>query len=650
MFCLMPAQVDQFIVALRNGKINPEKLADMSSAERNKFLAGIVGEGNAQSVNSLFESKLLLKNQQRGMVTWAKQVSNITPAARRDMIKKIENMQKVLDPGEQKDFMRDLTATRLGTNVTREEAKQIADLSKKVTEAEAKRNKDKTFATNDERMAYGRAVEDLTQYVADLKKEADKIRISDFKTPLPTLGRAANKVAGNLKSLTASMDNSSIFRQGWKTFITNPKIWRKNAANTFINGAKVFGGKNVMREVNADIISRPTYDKMVRAKLAIKNPEEAFPESWAEKVPVYRRLYNASQDAYTAFVYQTRADVFDKYLQIAEKSGVDIGNKKELEAIGKLVNSLTGRGDVGALEPVANVLNNVFFSPRFLKSNIDTLTVHALDKNITPFARKQAAKNLLKIISATSAILATADAVLPGSVEWDPRSSDFGKIRVKDTRFDVTGGMGSLAVLAARLARQESKSASTGKVTKIDSGDIGAKSTTDTVNDFFMNKVSPAVGLAIKLREGRDSMGREISPGKAIAGATIPIGIQNVAENYSNPNSANPLAAYIADALGISASTYSPSEESWENSKSKELTSFKAAVGPDKFKAASKEFDKQYNEWIAKTLKDSRYKALSSDEKAGLITSKKSKIKKEIFKSNGFKYKAQKKDSNKELL
>ena len=88
MFCLPKEFSTKFLNSLREGKIIPEKLMDMSSAERRTFFESIVGE-NAQSVNALFESKLLLKDQKRGLVTWAKQITGISEAARRDMLSKI---------------------------------------------------------------------------------------------------------------------------------------------------------------------------------------------------------------------------------------------------------------------------------------------------------------------------------------------------------------------------------------------------------------------------------------------------------------------------------------------------------------------------------------------------------------------------------
>lgn len=652
-FCLLPETTLKFKQALKNGTINPEKMANMSSVERRDFLAGIVGKNHAKAVNSLFESKILLKNQKQGYLTWAKQVSGISPAARRDIVRKIERMQTILDPADSKQFMEDLTATRLGVDVTETEAKTIADLSKKVSDTEALRRPDKTFPTKEDRLNYGRAVEDLTDYVSELKINADKIKGSDLRR-LPVkpglLGKFVSRAAGNLKSLSASLDNSSIFRQGWKVMLTDPEVWAKNAVQTFATAAKTVGGKNVLREVNADIISRPNYDRMIRAKLAIKDPEEAFPESLMGKVPALGRLYKASEAAFTGFQYKNRADVFDKYLEIAKKGGVDIDDTEQLRAIGKLINSLTGRGSLGKAEPMATGFNNLFFSPRFLKANYDTLTMHSLglESGMTPFARKKAATNLVKIIGGTAAVLATANALAPGSVELDPRSTDFGKIRIGDTRFDVSGGMSSIVVLAARLISKESKSSTSGDISKLNSDEFGSKTWDQVALDFFTNKLSPAAAGVVKGYEGRDFNGNDTNVAQELIKSTLPISFSTFMELQSNPKAAPVLQSMIADGLGIGANTYSSmKEDSWKRSTNEELQAFKSSVGDDKFKEANKKFDDQYNEFTMNVERDPEFKSFTDKEKKSVLSGKDTELKKQIFKEYGFKYDTPKRDRTK---
>lgn len=552
MFCLPKNLATEFKNRLKSGEISPEKLTEMTTSERRTFFSSFLGENNAKQINAAFEGKLLLKNQQQGIITWAKSVSGMKPEVKRSLIDRVEKMTNILQPKEMDSFLGDLVEKRLGIDVTMEEATKIADLSKHISDTK------KVMEEGGDRLAYGKAKVDFYNYTNGLKNEAEKKGVLQrIIHPLDT----AVEVAGLSKSLNASMDNSSIFRQGWKTLLTHPRTWLPNAADTFLNMARTIGGKEVMNVVNADILSRPNYSLMQKAKLAVGTAEESFPTSLPEKIPVLGRLYKASESAFTAFIHRTRADVFDKYIEIAKKSGVDLNDKLQIESIGKLVNSLTGRGNLGKIEPVAGVINNAFFSPRSVKAHIDTLTLHSMDK-MSWFARKQASINLLKIVTATAGILALADTVSPGSVEWDPRSADFGKIKIGNTRFDVTGGMGSLVTLAARLITKSSKSSTTGIVTPLDSDKFGSMTSGDIVANFFSNKLSPAYSVIKDLVSQKTFEGEKPTIGGELKKLFTPLPVSNYLKTKDDPEAANPLLILIADGLGISANTYSrkPSE------------------------------------------------------------------------------------------
>jgi hypothetical protein len=330
-----------------------------------------------------------------------------------------------------------------------------------------------------------------------------------------------------------------------------------------------------MNELNADIVSRPNYDLMQKAKLDVGAMEEAFPTALPEKIPVLGKVYKATENAYTAFVRKTRADVFDKYIEIAKNTGVDLTDK-ELISIGKMVNSLTGRGDLGKLEMVSKELNNVFFSPKMLKSQVDVLLQPLTGAGGSNFVRKQAALNLLKIISGTATVLGVAKAVNPDSVDFDPRSSNFGKIKVKDSRFDVTGGMSSLATLAARLIPTKhnnswgnyTKSSTSDKVTALNMRDkqgnpiYGGQTAQDVVIDFFSNKLSPAAGILRDLARGQTFEGSKPTLKNEGLSLITPLPVKTFQELQNNPNSANILVGMIADALGIAVNTYSPKKPS----------------------------------------------------------------------------------------
>ena len=178
----MPKLADKFKKMLISGEINPEKLNAMTSEGRREFFAKILGEDNARNVNSLFESKLLMKNKQLAMINWAKQVAGIKPEVRRDLISRIERMdERVLNPAGEDEFLADLARTKLGTDVTFEEAKVITDYSKVVSGT-----KDALSKAPDDlklREDYGRSLLDMNEYLNSIAPSKDNIAISVANLP-----------------------------------------------------------------------------------------------------------------------------------------------------------------------------------------------------------------------------------------------------------------------------------------------------------------------------------------------------------------------------------------------------------------------------------------------------------------------------------
>lgn len=559
-YCLIPKLAEEFKQKLIDGTYKPEELIAMTSAERRALFAESLGEENAKNVNALFESKLLLKSQQQGMINWAKQVTGISKATQQDLIARIERLDKALTPEEEDKFLADLVAKRLGTEITYEEAGKIAELTKKISDGKI------VIESGGDRMDYGHAVVELNNYMNEIKQEANKLTPSDFKkNPFASTGKVISNVLGTAKSLKASLDDSAIFRQGWKAMLTHPGLWFKNGVESFANLIKTFGEDNVMDELNADIASRPNamngYYK--KSGLATGTLEEDFPTTLAERIPGLGKIYKASEVAYTAFVHKLRADVFDKYIDIANKTGVDLSDD-ELKSIGKLVNSLTGRGGLGSFEPVANIVNNVFFSPRATAATFQTFTQPFTGAGGSNFVRKQAAINILKIIAGTAVILATAKAIDDKSVDLDPRSADFGKIKVGDTRFDVSGGMSSVITLISRLITKSTKNTTTGVINPINAKDkngkpsFGAETGVDIAVDFLSNKLSPGGTLFLDWLKGSDFQGNKLTIKGELNNMFTPLPIANYIELKNDPNSANKLVSMLADALGIATNTYAP--------------------------------------------------------------------------------------------
>ena len=179
-FCLPKEFSDKLLVALRNGKIVPEKLIKMSSEQRRTFLEDIVGKENVKDVNAQLESKLILKDQKKGLVTWAKKLTGITEATRQDILSKIERMKNILEPKTERAFLEDLVAKRLKTDVTFEEAKTIVESAKQVKELKESIPVDSPIRSK-ERLEYGTAEVLFRDYIDALKLKDPRTKLQVFK-------------------------------------------------------------------------------------------------------------------------------------------------------------------------------------------------------------------------------------------------------------------------------------------------------------------------------------------------------------------------------------------------------------------------------------------------------------------------------------
>ena len=640
MDCIPKYIVNDFKAKLKNGEITPEKLLNMTSQERHDYFKDVFGMNNASKINSLFESKMLLKSQQQGIIKWAKEIIT-DKQAQKDIISRVNKMQSLLTPDKEEAFLQDLVGHKLGTTVSMSEA---ANLSSMAMDANQKKEAIKETSTigSKERLSYGMAKVEFEDYFNGLKDRAKSKGLREWIMPR-NWGEAITNFSGFMKSLKASLDNSVIGRQGLNTLVNDPDIWLKNSVQSFKDFYTSAKGGDALKVTRADIASRPNalnglYRKQ---KLAVGVTEESYPTSLPEKIPLIGKLFKGSQDAFTGWQYRTRADVFDRLADVIQKSDGDI------EGLGKFVNSFTGRGDMGKLEPASDTLNKLFFAPRFLKANIDSLTGYIFNKNMSSQVRKMAAIASLKRLGATAITLGLVDIIgrafgHDDIIEWDPRSSSFGTIKIGNTRFDITGGMKSIVTLAARLLTLSSKSSSTGIVSKLNDPRFGAKKAGDVLVDFANGKLSPGARLALNLLNNEDFKGREMTAGGIALEVFEPIPISNARELMDDPNSAPIILALISDALGVGTNTYGI-EKDWEVKTTEKMKAFKEKVGAKKFKRANDKFNKEYNEWFDKTKLSQRFHSLSDDDKRKVLSKKSSELKDKILSSYGFFYKSDKK-------
>jgi hypothetical protein len=572
--------------AIRSGVITPEKMISISSKERQAVLGEIVGPENVQWVNAALESKILLKDQRRGMVSWAKKVAGLSEPVRRDLISRVQRENRLLDPENSGSFLESLAAKTMGHEISFAEAKNVSSLASQVKVNKA-RVKETDPIKSDSRLAYGAAVVRFKDYVGELKQQAGKVGPMWYvKHPFQSIHRSA----GVAKSMLSTLDNSFFGRQGIKVLWTNPDIWLRGFVKSWGDIGKELAGRDAMFAIRSDVYSRPNSlnGKYAAAKLDLGiGTEEAFPSHFPSRIPILGRVFKGAESAFNGGAMRFRADIGDRVIAAAERNGVNVLDSAQVEPLGRIVNSLTGRGNIGRLDAFGQEVNALIFSVKFLKANFDTLTAHQFQKDITPYARRVAAMNMVKILGGISGTLTLANLLSPGSADLDPRSSRFGKIKVGNTTFDITGGMASLATLAARMVPTQHKGkwgfyvkGTDGKVRELGTAKFGIRSPLDVAWDFTQGKFAPYMALLRDWYRGEDFHGNQTyvegkrylpAPG-AIIRAHAPIPAQNFVETMNDPKAAPLLLTTILDGLGIGANTYSPKQ------KNKKPKTFKEAM------------------------------------------------------------------------
>lgn len=620
-FCLPPAIADKFFGAIRDGTLDPNALSDLSSADRRAELAKYVGEENAADVNAALESKMLLKDQQAGFVTWAKQTSGLTEPARRDLISRIEKLDRVLNPTEEKAFLADLAAQKIGATVSMEEAKTISEGAKTIQDLRAKISEDAPIGS-DERLAYGFALDGYHKYMNGLLGRGAETLTDVLRDPKKWLGT----VASTTKGILSSMDNSFFGRQGLKMLYTSPSKWAVAFAKSWGDIAKELRGIDAMDVIRADILSRPNAlsgkYKAMGADLAV-DFEEAFPSHLPENIPVLGRLYKASEAAFNGGALRLRSDYSDRIIAMAEKNGLDMTNPAQAQPLGLLVNSMTGRGKIalaGQELPPAwqQAINASIFSLKFLKSNYDTLTAHSLglfikDPMARRFMQKQAAMNLAKISGGVSAILMTAKMIDPNSTDLDPRSSSFGKIKFGHTTIDVTAGMGAIVTLVARMVTNTTKNQA-GQIKEMGTGQFGSKTRMDVINDFWEGRLSPIAGAIRDWLKGENFQGQKPTSANTAANLVTPLPFQTMMQARNEPSVGAAIAATVADFLGFNANPPNATGLDLPARDPTEIELVRLGFTPNNFKIAT-------GDSHADELVDEKFQPLAARNITGLVNS-----------------------------
>jgi hypothetical protein len=479
-----------------------------------------------------------------------------------DWAKESEFRKDILDEFKETDFKKEVTEEQ--------KLEQYKNLVRKSKERYEKRLAEKDFTPKEkkEQTPLDKEAFELTVEKNKLKDEVDleieKLRLKN--RPMAEKVQDGFVDVLNLpKSLMASADLSAPLRQGAVLSAKHPVLASKAAVEMF---RQAFSEKASVDWL-ARLKATPEYAEMNKAGLYLAEPtaklaakEEAFISNIAHKIPIWGKVVKGSERAYTGYLNKLRADVFSQFRDALVNDGLkgDLLNK-ELESFADFINNASGRGNLGRFEQSTAVLNAGFFSPRYAISRFNLINPYTYVR-MSPRARAEALKTVATYIGIGSTVLYLAQAG-GAEVNLDPRSTDFGKIKVGTTRFDIWSGFQQWVRLIAQVYSGEKVNLK-GQVKTLGEG-YKEDDRLDIIGRFARAKASPAAGFTMDALAGKDIVGNPVTykfndlasflntqEGKLIA----PLWIQDVSEAARDNGAGTAAIGAAAAFFGVGVQNY----------------------------------------------------------------------------------------------
>lgn len=434
-----------------------------------------------------------------------------------------------------------------GIDITPKLRNNIKDLSKKYSSVESQlkayrtktenkikeleeriKNKDFSPKAKKEKLALGE--EELTlQYKLDsVKREYDKLLVEQQLKNRGVTQIVKDSIVESLnlvRAIKSSFDVSAVGRQGFFAVISHPIKGFKNIPEMF----RALKSDEAAYRINKEIKQRENYKLYEKAEVSLTEfgetsgkVEEIYRSRWSRALPGV----GASERAFVSYLNLIRCDLFDSLYKSAFKGRK--ASDAELKALGNYVNQATGRGSIKRYEQALQGLGTVLWAPKLVLSRFQMLLGQGLWKG-SAATRKAIAKEYARILTGLGVVY-TVSSILGGDVETDPRSSDFGKIKIGNTRVDVLAGVSQAAVFTSRIISGEKKSLKTGIVAPIrgDYVPYGSANTWDVISNFMRTKLTPVIGIGINTIDGKDIIGNKVTLYDIPEQAIVPLAISDI--------------------------------------------------------------------------------------------------------------------------
>jgi hypothetical protein len=376
------------------------------------------------------------------------------------------------------------------------------------------------------------------------------------------VAQTASDIINLPKSLKSSFALHGPFRQGIPQVLAHPSLLN----DALTTQAKAFASEDAFQTFARGVMERPdfklmqesglflpsTYDIEFAGRAPAAMREERFASNVAEKIPGVR----ASGRAYHAAMDSLRVHAWDTYM--ADLAGNPNVTQDTYKAVADLINVTTGRGTVPLLDRSAagrklvTLLNNPLWSPRAMASRFNILSPARLIENAAnPATRPVAWMQLRDGMRAATTLTTTMGllSLVPGvKGGFNPYQSNFGKVSIGNTHYDLVDGIPATARYAAQMARAFYLKESGKSIPK-------GQSPADLTKDFLRRRLSPSAQVAVDAYTGKTVEGKPFTKTQAARDLLTPFVVEDMYKAYEDAG-VKGLPKALPGFFGVPSSTY----------------------------------------------------------------------------------------------
>ncbi len=428
----------------------------------------------------------------------------------------------------------------------------------------------------------------LKQELADVKDQfyrmAADYRLANM-SPRERAWDYIKETAHLSRALMTSIDASAMFRQGGTVAFAHPmmaKAVAKDMYRAMLSKASEFKTAEEIRNDELYQFAITAGLQITEDEGKITKQEEAYMGRWAREGigaqgttinKVSQKLLapvSASARGYMTFLNGIRFQLFKHLVGNIGRGGQVTAD--EAKVIAMYINAATGRSDLGPMMKWAEQMNMAFFAPRFVASRFQYLGLPLwllgsrkvsgrVKKAIAmEYARHAAGvTSFLGLTVALGSLLGGDDEEEKPTVSLDPRSSDFLKIKIGETRIDPMSGLSQVVVLTSRIASGQRVRAD-GKVVSLRGEDVpyGEAGMTGVIGNFLRSKLAPIPGAALDIATGENVVGQPATPFSSVVNLFVPLSIREIGETAEARGIPQGTLITFLSLHGMGASTYGP--------------------------------------------------------------------------------------------